>query len=127
MGTATAVAPAVKKARVTGRMLQRRQNYVRRRSGRLATFFRNLRWHGNPRLKWNPNQLRFDLAPSERCPYGPTFAIVIDAETENILWNPQPIKPAIIYGPFFSREWNGAASDEEKGSANKYAPDGKPD
>jgi hypothetical protein len=96
VGTATAVAPApaVKKVRLTGRMLQRRQNYQRRRSGRLATFFRNLRWHGNPRLRVNPKGLWFDLTPFV---YGPTFAVVIDAETENIVWNPQPVRPVLIF------------------------------
>ncbi len=91
-------------------MLQRRQNYARRRSGRVATFFRNLRWHGNPRLRVNPKGLWFDLAQFPT----PNPNIVIDEETENILWNPQPIKPAVIYGPFFSPEWNGEASNEEK-------------
>lgn len=79
---------------------------------RLCKWFDTLVHHKYPALKFNPNGLRFDLAPF--VPFGPTHAVVIDAETENILWNPQPIKPAIIYGPYFPAEWNGAAFEEAK-------------
>lgn len=49
---------------------------------------------GKARPRVHPKGLLFDLAPF--IPFGPTHAIVIDVESENILWNPQPIRSWFI-------------------------------
>lgn len=95
MVTATmAPAPVEKAKRLTDVLHRRQKNYAKwlwRFQQRDVARFRNLRWHGNPRLAFNPNGLRFDLAPFV---YGHA---VVDPETESILWNPQPLAPAIIF------------------------------